>query len=109
VRWLLPLLAVFALIGQSAMAYAGAGMIDDVKCCCPVKATCKCHDHGKAPSSPTLKRCSGTAKIVAPAHLPATPVIAVEVASETRVFTAVVTTAQPIPDDVTYEPEKPPF
>ncbi len=110
VRWLLPLIAVFALFGQSVTAYAGAGMIDDVQCCCPVKSTCKCHDHdGKSPSSPTMKRCSGTAKIVAPAHVPATPAVAVEVASEPRVIATVAIAPAPIPDDVTYEPETPPF
>ena len=99
-----------ALLGQSVMAYAGAGMIQEVKWCCPIKATCKCHDHdGKSPSSPTLKRCSGTAKIVAPAAVTATPTEIVEVASEPRVTVTMVIAPEPIPDDVTYEPETPPF
>lgn len=109
-RWLLPLLTVFALLGQSVMVFAAAGTIGDPKCCCPVKAKCKCHDHdGKSQSSPTLKRCAGDAKLVAPAHAPVTPALGAEISSEPRITVSTVIAPDPIPDDVSYEPETPPF
>jgi hypothetical protein len=109
-RWLLPLLAAVALLGQSVMAYAGAGMLEEVKCCCPVKATCKCHDHGgKVPKAPVLKRCTGTAKVVAAAPVAAVAPSAVEIATPSQITASPVIALAPLPDDVSYEPETPPF
>ena len=103
-------MAVFTLLGQTVTSYASAGTIGDPKCCCPVKAKCKCHDHdGKAPSSATLKRCAGDAKLVTPAHVPAVPAIDFEVRSERRIVSAPPFVSETIPDDVVYEPETPPF
>ena len=109
-RWLLPLVAVFALLGQAVTTYAAAGTVGEASCCCPVKAKCKCHDHdGKPKSSPTVKRCDGAAKLVAPAHVPAAPAISVEVAITVRVTPIAAVAPDPIPDDVRTEPETPPF
>jgi hypothetical protein len=110
VRWLLPFLTVFALIGQAVTAYAAAGVIGEASCCCPVKAKCKCHDHdGKSDSSPALNRCAGEAKLVAPAVASAVPVAVVELASEPHVTAAPFAATLPSLDDVSREPEKPPF
>lgn len=108
-RWLLPLVAVVALIGQSVTAYAAAGVIGDPTCCCPVKAKCKCHDHDGKPAQPTLERCGGEATLVAPAVAIALPAIEPMIASEPRVTSASPHAPEPIPDDVSVEPEKPPF
>jgi len=109
-RWLLPLVTVVALLGQSVATYAAAGVIGDPSCCCPVKAKCKCHDHdGKSAPAPTLERCAGEAKLVAPAVAVAVPSIEPTLASEPRVTTAPRCDPQPFPDDVTLELEKPPF
>jgi len=64
-RWLLPLLAVFALLGNAVTSYAAAGMFGESSCCCPKPEHCKCHDHdGKPVSNAELKRCGGEAKLV---------------------------------------------
>jgi hypothetical protein len=106
-RWLLPLVALLAFFGQAVTAYAAAGTFGDSSCCCPSKKTCKCGHDDK--SEPMMKRCNGDAKLVAPApavaHVPAAPVLDVEV----RVTRAPIVMFQPIPDDVSREPEKPPF
>ena len=109
-RWLLPIFTVFALLGQAVTSYAAAGVIGDPSCCCPVKAKCKFHDHdGKPSSALALKRCAGDAKLVAPVTAHALPAIDLEVIDEPRVLTAPAPTPLPIPDDVSREPEKPPF
>ncbi|MBA3502402.1 MAG: hypothetical protein M4D80_35615 [Myxococcota bacterium] len=109
-RWLLPILTVFALIGQSVTSFAAAGVFGDASCCCPIKAKCKCHDHdGKGDPAPAMKRCAGDAKLVAPAVAAAVPTIDVEIIDEPRVTVAPAITPLPIPDDVSHEPEKPPF
>jgi hypothetical protein len=110
VRWLLPILTVFALIGQSVTSFAAAGVFGDASCCCPIKAKCKCHDHdGKGEPSPAMKRCAGDAKLVAPAVAAAVPAIDFEILDEPRVTIAPVVTPLIVPDDVSFEPEKPPF
>lgn len=109
-RWLLPLIAVMTLLASSVTAWAAAGFIGESECCCPVKKDCKCHDHeDDRPSAPTMKRCGGKAIFAAPAQ--ASMVAAVEPPSElvAVVDIVVTTTAQPIPDDITFEPETPPF
>ena len=109
-RWLLPILTVFALIGQSVTAFAAAGVFGDASCCCPVKAKCKCHDHdGKGEPAPSMKRCAGDAKLIAPAVAAAVPAVALALADEPRVIIAPAGSPLPIPDDVSREPEKPPF
>lgn len=109
-RWLLPLFAVFALLGQTVTSYAAAGTIGDPTCCCPVKAKCKCHDHdAESDSTPVLKRCAGTAKLVAPAVAVAIAAITPVIETEPRVTITPAVTHEPIPDDVSREPEKPPF
>ena len=106
-RWLLPIVAVLALFGQAVTAYACAGTIGDASCCCPVKAKCKCDHDGK--SQTTLSRCNGEAKLVAPAPAIAMVPPASVIDIEPRVTSALVVTFEPIPDDVSREPEKPPF
>ncbi len=106
----MPILTVFALIGQSVTSFAAAGVFGDASCCCPIKAKCKCHDHdGKGDPAPAMKRCAGDAKLVAPAVAAAVPTIDVEIIDEPRVTVAPAITPLPIPDDVSHEPEKPPF
>lgn len=109
-RWLLPVVAVLALLGQAVTAYAAAGVIGDASCCCPVKAKCKCHDHdGKSDPTPVMKRCAGEAKLVAPAHVPAIAAPSAGFVVEPRVTIAPPPPPVAIPDDISREPEKPPF
>ena len=101
---------MLALIGQAVTAYAAAGVVGDASCCCPVKAKCKCHDHdGKPDSAPTLKRCAGDAKLVAPAIALATFTNTIELADTPRVTIAPATPPLLVPDDISHAPEKPPF
>jgi hypothetical protein len=110
VRWLLPILTVLGLIGQSVTSFAAAGVFGDASCCCPIKAKCKCHDHdGDGDPAPAMKRCAGEAKLIAPAIVAAIPAIEAEIADVPRVTIAPVVALLPIPDDVSREPEKPPF
>ena len=108
-RWLLPLIAVFALIGQAVTAYAASGTIGEASCCCPVKAKCSCHDHGDESDQATLKRCSGEAKLVKPVVTAAVPTIEPCIACETIVTIAPTPAPALLFDDVSREPEKPPF
>jgi len=108
-RWLLPLFAVFALLGQTVTSYAAAGTFGDPSCCCPIKAKCRCHDHDGKDSAPVLKRCNGDVKVVAPAIAYAVPVVTPTIEAEPRVTITPAPTPEPIPDDVSREPEKPPF
>ena len=106
----MPIITVLALLGQTVTSYAAAGTVGDASCCCPIKAKCKCHDHdGKPGSAPTLKRCVGDAKLIAPAIALALPAIALEIIDEPRVVTAPAEIPLPLFDDVSREPEKPPF
>lgn len=108
-RWLLPLFVVAALIGQAVTSYAAAGMIGESKCCCPKPESCKCHDHGGKGTEAELERCSGEAKLVAPACVVAVPAIQIAIGDVPRVTALVVHAIQPIPDDISRELEKPPF
>jgi hypothetical protein len=108
-RWLLPLVAVVALLGNAATTWAGAGMVGDTQCCCPDPERCKCHDHdGEAAPTSELKRCSGDVQIVAPIHLIAIAPSLVSIAAA-PVATAVDVDPPPIADHVPEPPEKPPF
>jgi hypothetical protein len=109
-RWLLPVIAVLALLGSSVTSWAAAGVIGDSSCCCPVKAKCKCHDHdGKPNPTPTMKRCGGVAQLVAP--VVAHAVINTEPPIATDVQVAIVASPdrEPVPEDRSIEPETPPF
>ena len=108
-RWLLPVIAAIALVGSSITAWAAAGMIGDPTCCCPVKAKCKCHDHDGKPAPPTLKRCGGEAKLVAPAVTIAIAAAEVALAIEPRESIVPTIAAPPLPPSPSYAPEKPPF
>jgi hypothetical protein len=65
-RWLLPLLAVLALCGRSVTAFAAAGWVGKVSCCCPNPEVCKCHHDGKPRPDAELKRCNGGGTLIAP-------------------------------------------
>ena len=108
-RWLLPLVAVLALLGNSVTTWAGAGMVGDTECCCPDPERCKCHDHDGEPASDAeLKRCTGLVQIVAPIHLIAIAPSLVPVTAA-PVATLVDVDPVPIPDHDPDPPEKPPF
>lgn len=109
-RWLVPIFTVLALLGQSVTTFAAAGVIGEAECCCPIKAKCKCHDHdGKSDQAPTVKRCAGEAKLVAPAAIACVPAIVATLASEPRMTFAPAPSPAMILDDISREPEKPPF
>ena len=100
---------MLALIGQAVTSYAAAGVIGESSCCCPQPSKCKCHDHDGKSTSTELKRCSGEAKLVAPAVATALPAIDLEVSIVPRASTLPADVAAPLPDDISREPEKPPF
>lgn len=109
-RWLLPIIAAIAVLGSSVMSWAGAGMIGDAACCCPVKAKCKCHDHDKQTSgAPVLKKCGGQGKLVTPVIVPAALAPALDAWIEQPRATVTEPHRPPIPEDRSIEPETPPF
>jgi len=109
-RWLLPLIAVVTLLGSAVTAWAAAGLLGEATCCCPKPKTCRCHDHdGKPESAPTLKRCAGDAKWVAPVVAPALEPAAVPSTSDVAVAVVATVTCEPIHESPTIEPETPPF
>jgi hypothetical protein len=107
-RWLLPIVAVFALLGNAVAAFAAAGTFGHSKCCCPNPKVCKCHDHDKPRPDEQMRRCAGDAVKAAP-HL---QVIAMPAVLETVNVIAeheleyVTILAD---DQYITEPEKPPF
>ena len=90
-------------------AHAAAGMIGESSCCCPKPADCKCHDHDGKSTSTEMKRCGGEAKLVAPAVALAIFAIHVDDAFVPRVRALPTCNVEPVPDDISREPEKPPF
>jgi len=69
-RWLVPIVAVFALLGNAAAAFGAAGTFAWSTCCCPDPTICKCHRDGPQEPGPVLKRCAGDTVKVTP-HLAA--------------------------------------
>lgn len=109
-RWLLPLIAAMALLGSSVMSWAAAGFVEDSSCCCPDKAKCKCHDHaGKPASAPTMKRCDGDAKWVAPTVAPAVQDAEPPLATDVRVAPVATPFCAAVPSERAIEVETPPF
>jgi hypothetical protein len=107
-RWLLPVLAVLALLGQAVTAYAAAGVIGESSCCCPSPSKCKCDHDGKSSSTPEMQRCNGEAKLFAVTIVPAIPAPVNELADEPRVSAVPPPPPPPIPDDITRTYEEPP-
>lgn len=108
-RWLLPVVAALALMGQAVAAWAAAGVTGEAACCCPSPERCKCPDHDSAPRQAQLKRCDGAGEQVAPAVLAAVlpaPPAAWVAPAVTRVAPAV---PAAFPEAVAAPPEKPPF
>jgi hypothetical protein len=84
-RWLLPLIAVFALCGRSVTAFAAAGWVVKLSCCCPNPEACKCHHDSKPRPFAELKRCNGDAKLIAPEDAGVTvPAIIPQTATQVR-------------------------
>lgn len=109
-RWLLPIVAVIALVGSSVTAWAAAGVFGDTSCCCPVKARCTCHDHdGRPDPTPTLKKCGDGATRVAPVLVHAIPPPEITVTVARRATPAATSDRPPILESRSIEPETPPF
>lgn len=107
-RWLLPLVAVFALLGNAVSAFAAAGTFGDSKCCCPSPRVCKCHDHDHPKHDDQMKRCSGDAEKVAPLlHAIVIPPVLETIAVMAEQALEYVTIVAA--DQYATEPEKPPF
>jgi len=110
VRWLVVIVSVLAMTGQSLEAYAAAGVKTDVRCCCPDPTTCRCHDHdGRSSSTDSMGKCGGGEHVVAleQAQLftPESPT-SIDV---TRTVVEPVTIALPAPEPRFLDIEKPPF
>ena len=108
-RWLLPVVAMFALLGSAVTSWASAGLVGESSCCCPQPAKCKCHDHDGKTKPLTMKRCGGEAERVAPAAMVGVPTIEPAIVDEPRTVAVVSIDPITIPDDITYAPETPPF
>ncbi|MDB4962688.1 MAG: hypothetical protein JWP01_2687 [Myxococcales bacterium] len=109
VRWLLPVVAVLALLASSVTAFAASGIVGETQCCCPDPEICKCHDHDSdRPADPVMKRCSGEAERVAPQVLPAI-VPEPAVATETRIVIEIEHDTLAMPAPRHDRPETPPF
>jgi hypothetical protein len=107
VRWLLPIIAMFALLGNAVAAFAAAGTHRVTSCCCPDPDTCICGDHGDQKPDAQMGRCGGNAVKVTPTQAVALLVepialVAVELAMP------VYELAAPILRDRTLEPPEPP-
>ncbi len=107
-RWLLPLLAMLALVVQSAGTFAAAGTKTVVHCCCPSVKVCKCHEHdGGADTS--MKRCGGGEHEVLPELAVSTVVespVAIEIDAPAITIEHRIENLEPVP---AAEPDKPPF
>ena len=107
-RWLLPIVAVFALLGNAVTSFAAAGTFGDSTCCCPDPTACKCHDHDHPKPDAQLKRCAGDAHKVTP-HL---QTVVVPETFETAALMSEHTleyVAQILADQFIAQPETPPF
>lgn len=107
-RWLLPLVALLALLGQSVTAWAAAGVIGETECCCPQPKTCKCHDHDRSHDS-ELRACKGDSELVLPARLVAAPPAAAVVSGDVAAVVSVPPSFPAMPAERSEPPEKPPF
>jgi hypothetical protein len=108
VRWLLPVIAVLALLVSSVTAFAASGVVGDTECCCPHPDICKCHDHDDDHHrEPVMKKCGGVAKLVAPQVLPAI-VPEPAFATETRVEIEIEYETAAMPAPRHERPETPP-
>ncbi len=107
-RVLLPLLAVLALLVQSATTWAAAGSQTDAHCCCPSKEVCKCHDHEPGPDT-NMKRCGGGESELLPELAVATmaePPTTISIESPSIEIVHAVAQLSTIPNRA---PDKPPF
>lgn len=108
-RWLLPVVAALAVLTGSVTAYAAAGILAELVCCCPDPDACKCHDHDVEPdAAPKLKRCSGEATHVAP-HLSEAVVSELVLLEEHRTTAVLDHGASPPPVERFLDVESPPF
>jgi len=107
-RWLLPIVAAFALLGNAITAFAAAGTFGHSKCCCPNPKVCKCHDHDHPKHDDQMRRCAGEAEKVAPVLktvvMPETVETVVLMSEHTIEYVTIAASDQYIS-----EPEKPPF
>lgn len=109
-RWLLPLIAVLALCGRAVTAFAAAGWVGKLACCCPDPRTCKCHDHdGHRPDDAQLKRCGGDARLVAPDSPVVALVAPVPMVTETTVVVLEAVIAPAPRSAISAPPEPPPI
>lgn len=109
-RWLLPVIAAIAVLGSSVMTWAAAGMVGEIECCCPVKAKCKCHDHGKDTGpTPVMKNCGGSGELVTPAPEATVLAAPLEVVTVRRAARTEPAPPPIAPADRAIEPETPPF
>ena len=108
-RWLLPIIAAFAVLLGSVTAYAASGLVGETECCCPDPEVCKCHEHdGDERPDDVMKKCGGEAERVAPQVIPAVvPELAITDVATARVV--IVTLPEPIPEPRYAEIEIPPF
>ncbi|HEY4180459.1 MAG TPA: hypothetical protein VGM90_26630 [Kofleriaceae bacterium] len=108
-RWLLPIVAMFALLGNAVSAFAAAGTHRVTSCCCPDPDHCLCGDRGPHKDNDRMNRCGGDSVKVEPVQVASTTCECVEQVID--VVTAVI--APPallvLSDRTLAPPEPPPF
>lgn len=109
-RWLLPVLAVLAFLGQAVTAWAATGTFGEAACCCPSPERCKCHDHDdRGDGTSQLRRCTGDAERVAPAPLAAAVAAPPVAVAELRAIEVAPPPILPPAEHRPPPPEPPPF
>ncbi len=104
----MPLLAVLALCGRAVTAFAAAGWVGKLSCCCPDPRTCKCVDHdGHRGPEAQMKRCGGDARLVAP-DVPTIAPVSVEPMRAARTLVVLGALAPPAAESVILAPPEPP-
>lgn len=108
-RWLLPLVFAVALVGQAWAGWAAVGTFGESTCCCPTPEQCRCHDHDEPHPDAQMKRCGGSAQLVAPAAMVAVSPAAPAIFVEARVAIAPAPAPAELKDGLPIDPEIPPF
>lgn len=108
-RWLAPVVVVLGLLAQSVAAFAAAGVVNEVRCCCPDLESCRCHEHDEPRDDAQLQRCGGAVRELAPVIAVATVPPAPPVLEVVQAPARVVHLVPVLVSDVVTEPETPPF
>lgn len=106
-RWLLPIVALFALLGNAGSAFAAAGTYKLTSCCCPDPDHCECGDRGPHKANERMNRCGGESVKVTPMQVASVTCPCVEHVVDV-VATVVAPPVAPVLSDRALAPPEPP-